>query len=98
MTYYKSINPATGETLQEFAAAADEEISGSLKKAQTAYDSWRQTAVPERTAVLLRVAELYRDRRDELARIISLEMSECCLASCRGTIPTTRWPGLPLRT
>lgn len=76
MTYYKSINPATGETLQEFAAAGDEEISGSLKKAQTAYGSWRQSAIPERTAVLLRVAELYRDRRDELARIISLEMGK----------------------
>ena len=76
MTYYKSINPATGETLREFPAAGDEEISASLKKAQTAYDSWRQTAVPERTAVLLRVAELYRDRRDELAGIISLEMGK----------------------
>ncbi|NMR28590.1 NAD-dependent succinate-semialdehyde dehydrogenase [Crystallibacter degradans] len=76
MTYYKSINPATGETLQEFAAANDEEISGALKKTQTAYDSWRQSAVPERTAVLLRVAELYRERRDELARIISLEMGK----------------------
>lgn len=76
MTYYKSINPATGETLQEFAAVSDEEISGALKKGHAAYESWRKSPVSERTTVLLRVAELYRERQDELARIISLEMGK----------------------
>jgi succinate-semialdehyde dehydrogenase / glutarate-semialdehyde dehydrogenase len=76
MTYYQSINPATGETIFEAPTASDEEIQTALKQAQSAYESWRQSAVPDRAEVLRRVAALYRERRQELAELISLEMGK----------------------
>jgi len=76
MSHYQSINPATGETIFEAPAASDEEIQTALKQAQTAFESWRHSAVGDRSEVLRRVAALYRERRQELAELISLEMGK----------------------
>lgn len=76
MSYYQSINPATGETIFEAATASDEEIQSALKQAQAAFESWRHSAVEDRSEVLRRVAALYRERRQELAELISLEMGK----------------------
>jgi succinate-semialdehyde dehydrogenase/glutarate-semialdehyde dehydrogenase len=76
MTYYRSLNPATGETVAEYAAATAEEISTSLESAHTAFLSWRHVPVAERSRLLRKVASLYRERKQELARIISVEMGK----------------------
>lgn len=76
MSAYKSVNPATGETLQEFAEATDAEISQAVTAAHEAFASWRNEPVENRTKVITRVAELYRERADELAKLIALEMGK----------------------
>ncbi|GAA2134270.1 NAD-dependent succinate-semialdehyde dehydrogenase [Arthrobacter humicola] len=76
MTYYRTINPATGEVVAEFPAATAEEISQALDSAQSAYLSWRQLDLAERSRLLRNVASLYRERAQELARIISVEMGK----------------------
>ncbi|UWX96828.1 NAD-dependent succinate-semialdehyde dehydrogenase [Arthrobacter zhaoxinii] len=76
MSAYKSVNPATGETLQEFAEATDAEINQAVTAAHEAFASWRNEPVENRTKVITRVAELYRERADELAKLIALEMGK----------------------
>ncbi|MCQ1955679.1 NAD-dependent succinate-semialdehyde dehydrogenase [Arthrobacter sp. zg-Y826] len=76
MSAYKSVNPATGETLQEFAEATDAEINQAVTAAHKAFASWRNEPVENRTKVITRVAELYRERADELAQLIALEMGK----------------------
>jgi succinate-semialdehyde dehydrogenase / glutarate-semialdehyde dehydrogenase len=76
MSYYRSLNPATGETVAEYAAATAEEITTSLESAHTAFLSWRHVPVVERSRLLRKVASLYRERKQELARIISIEMGK----------------------
>lgn len=76
MTAYKTVNPATGETLKEFAEATDAEIAEAISTAHTAFASWRAQPVEARSKVLTRVAELYRERSDELAALISTEMGK----------------------
>ncbi len=76
MSSYTTANPATGETLQEFETATEEEITSALARSAAAFSSWRHTPVGERTARLSRVAALYRERREELAAIITLEMGK----------------------
>ncbi|WP_037577829.1 NAD-dependent succinate-semialdehyde dehydrogenase [Phaeacidiphilus oryzae] len=76
MTAYKTVNPATGETLKEFPEATAKEIEAALADSHAAFQSWRHSAVADRSAVLRRVGELYQERKDELARIISLEMGK----------------------
>jgi succinate-semialdehyde dehydrogenase/glutarate-semialdehyde dehydrogenase len=76
MTAYKTVNPATGETLQEFAEATDREISEAISAAHGAFASWRATPVESRSKIMSRVAELYRERSDDLAALIATEMGK----------------------
>jgi len=76
MTAYKTVNPATGETEKEFPLATQEEVETALAAAQQAFLEWRKAPVEKRTKVIARVAELYREREDELARLIAKEMGK----------------------
>ena len=76
MSTYKTVNPATGETLQEFPTLDDEGVETALARAQAGFETWRATAPADRAAVLSRVAGLYDERADELARLVSLEMGK----------------------
>ena len=44
----RSINPATGETLETFAPFSDEQIDAALDAARGAFASWRDTSFAER--------------------------------------------------
>ena len=76
MTAYKSVNPATGETLREFPEATDTQIGEAVTAAHEAYAGWRTEPVESRSKVIARVAELYRERADDLAALIALEMGK----------------------
>jgi succinate-semialdehyde dehydrogenase / glutarate-semialdehyde dehydrogenase len=47
-----------------------------LERSARAYQSWRTTAKDERVKVLLRVSELYKERIDDLAALITREMGK----------------------
>ncbi|MFF2370793.1 NAD-dependent succinate-semialdehyde dehydrogenase [Agromyces sp. NPDC058110] len=76
MSKYRVQNPATGEIVETFEAATDAEIEQKLAAAESAYREWRERSVQERAAVVKRVAELFDERRDELARLIAVEMGK----------------------
>ncbi|MCW2288233.1 NAD-dependent succinate-semialdehyde dehydrogenase [Leucobacter luti] len=77
MGTFAVINPATGETVAEYPDATTEEIEASLAAAQQAYTDWaRTTTVAERAALAQRAAELFEERKDELAAIIVREMGK----------------------
>ena len=76
MSHYQVVNPATGEVEQDYPTATDADVQDTLARAHSAYGAWRTTAKDERTAILLRVADLYEERADDLARIIAREMGK----------------------
>ncbi|GAB7003207.1 NAD-dependent succinate-semialdehyde dehydrogenase [Nocardioides sp. AN3] len=77
MSTYAIVDPYTGQTVQEFAALTDDQLEAKVAHADETYRTWGRTLSPaERGALLGRVAELYAERRDELARIISREMGK----------------------
>lgn len=77
MTDYAVVNPATGETLATYPLATDAELEQALATADAAAQGWARTStVAERAALIRRVAELHRERRDELAAIIVREMGK----------------------
>ncbi len=86
MTDYAVTNPATGEVLATYPTATDAEVEAALAAADEAYRSWGRTSAPaDRAALLRRVAELHRERRDELAAIIVREMGKP-LAAAEGEV------------
>ncbi|HEY5820847.1 MAG TPA: aldehyde dehydrogenase family protein [Propionibacteriaceae bacterium] len=77
MADYAVTDPATGETVLEYATATDTEIEAALAAVATAAGTWaRQTNVTERAALIRRVADLHTERRGELAEIIVREMGK----------------------
>ncbi|WP_457940367.1 NAD-dependent succinate-semialdehyde dehydrogenase [Mesorhizobium sp. 10J20-29] len=71
-----SLNPATGETLQEYSCDTDEAVNAALDAAVTAQKEWRIRSVEERTQVVRRVAEILRAGADGYGRLITLEMGK----------------------
>jgi succinate-semialdehyde dehydrogenase / glutarate-semialdehyde dehydrogenase len=76
-TVYAVTDPATGQTLATFPTITDDELRRAITTADETHASWgRSTTVADRAALLHRVAELYRERREDLATTIVREMAK----------------------
>ena len=73
---YATVNPATGEFIQGFETISDADADRALDRAHEAYLDWREADLKERAAVIGRVADLFRQNADELARLMTLEMGK----------------------
>jgi succinate-semialdehyde dehydrogenase/glutarate-semialdehyde dehydrogenase len=71
-----SVNPTTDETIREYPEATAEEVAGILSAAAAGSDGWRRMPFPERATRLRRAGALLRKRREELARLMALEMGK----------------------
>src|SRR5690625_5498172 len=80
-TVYRVTDPATGEVAEEFATATDSEILAALDRSATAFTEWSRTPVAERAALLARVAEIYYERAEAIAEVISLDMGKAVPAA-----------------
>jgi succinate-semialdehyde dehydrogenase/glutarate-semialdehyde dehydrogenase len=77
MSLYAVVNPATGETVKEYATITDDELRAALARADEAHGSWSaRSSVGERAALIRRMGELHVERRKELAAIIVREMGK----------------------
>ncbi|MFC5268672.1 NAD-dependent succinate-semialdehyde dehydrogenase [Kribbella qitaiheensis] len=73
---YAVTNPATGELIEQIENATDEEVRAAIDRVHRGYDSWRRRTVADRAKVVSRAAELFAERADELAAIMTLEMGK----------------------
>jgi succinate-semialdehyde dehydrogenase/glutarate-semialdehyde dehydrogenase len=71
-----TVNPATGELVREYTPMSDEQVDHAIDEAHQAFLSWRGRPVHDRASVLERAAELMRERIDELAALMTLEMGK----------------------
>lgn len=69
-------DPATGELLRRIADATPDDGARALDAAAAASEDWAQTAPRVRGEVLRSAFDLLMQRRDEAARLISLEMGK----------------------
>jgi succinate-semialdehyde dehydrogenase/glutarate-semialdehyde dehydrogenase len=72
----ESINPATGGLLARFDALSPAEREARIGAAARSAEAWGRTALAERCALLRRVADLLRERRETLAALITAEMGK----------------------
>lgn len=75
-TGYRVENPATGEIVERFDTATDEQIGQVIDEAQAAYLKWREKSIEDRAAIVNKVAALFGERKEELAKIIAEEMGK----------------------
>jgi succinate-semialdehyde dehydrogenase / glutarate-semialdehyde dehydrogenase len=72
----RSVNPATGTILTEYPDHDDAELARRLAASTAAFPLWRSRSFAERGAVVRATATRLRARRDELARLMTLEMGK----------------------
>jgi len=72
----RSVNPYNGETLKTFPEMTDAEINDAIAKAYERFQTWRNVSFSQRASMLRRAAGLARERIEELARFMALEMGK----------------------
>jgi len=72
----KSINPYNNEVIETFEEMTQQQIDAAIGKADDAYKTWKNKSYAERADVLKRAAQLYRERKDELALLMAKEMGK----------------------
>lgn len=73
---FRTENPLTGEVEQYFSELGDSELTAVLATAQSGFEGWSKRSVAERAAVLERVADVFEQKRGELARLAAKEMGK----------------------
>lgn len=74
---FRTINPATGEVVQEFPLLSDDQVFAALTTADRRYhEDWKHRSVAERARIIGRAAQILRQKRDEYARYPILEMGK----------------------
>jgi len=74
---FATINPATGEFVEEFPLQSDKEVFEALDTADRRYrEDWKFRPVAERARIVGRAARILREKRDEYASYLTLEMGK----------------------
>ncbi|MFD3401057.1 NAD-dependent succinate-semialdehyde dehydrogenase [Kribbella sp. NPDC058693] len=73
---YSVTDPASGQLVEEVANSTEEEVRAAIGRVYDAYPDWRRRPVDGRAAIVDRAADLFEERANELARIMTLEMGK----------------------
>jgi succinate-semialdehyde dehydrogenase/glutarate-semialdehyde dehydrogenase len=87
---FKSVNPANGNTVAEIAAFTAGELESALHQAAQAAPHWRQQTVAERCRLMQQAATVLRERAEELACMMTLEMGKP-VSEARAEIEKCAW-------
>lgn len=85
-----STNPATGAELARYDEHSDAHVELTLSAAAQAQHHWASLDIASRAAILRAIARLLRERREQYARLITLEMGKP-LAEAQGEIEKCAW-------
>src|SRR2546425_11068623 len=74
--WIETVNPANGKMLRRFRASTRTDVEKSVEKARKAFEKWRELSPSRRADFLLRAAKVLRSRKENLGRIMTLEMGK----------------------
>jgi succinate-semialdehyde dehydrogenase/glutarate-semialdehyde dehydrogenase len=72
----KSINPANGQEIASYKEMTLEEVGAIIADVDSAYHEWRNTSFDHRATLLRRASELLQNRKEDLGRLMTLEMGK----------------------
>jgi succinate-semialdehyde dehydrogenase/glutarate-semialdehyde dehydrogenase len=88
------VNPATEATIGTVAHATREDLDAALKAAAKGFEVWSATSAYERSKIMRRAAALLRERKDRIARLMTMEQGKPlaeALAETAGAADTIEW-------
>ena len=69
-------NPANGEIVGSMPDGAEEDVRAAIDAAAGALDGWKSLAAIERARILRRSADVLRERKDEIAAVMTAEQGK----------------------
>ena len=74
----ESYNPSTGEVIANLARGTQEDVDRAVGAARDTFESaaWRDMVPAERGRILWRIANMIRERKEDLARLESLDIGK----------------------
>lgn len=72
----KSFNPATGKLIKEYPEMNSEQVSEIIKYADASFHSWKKISFDERSELMINAANVLRRNKNDLGKIITLEMGK----------------------
>ncbi|MBK8490332.1 MAG: NAD-dependent succinate-semialdehyde dehydrogenase [Saprospirales bacterium] len=90
METLQSINPATDTPIATYTVMPPLEVESRIQEAHKAFLEWRQLSIADRAPFLVRVADLLDQKRNELARLITLEMGKI-LSEAEAEVAKCSW-------
>ncbi|OQP05671.1 aldehyde dehydrogenase [Geobacillus sp. 46C-IIa] len=79
------VNPANGETIGEAALSAAADVDAAVQAAKAAQKKWALVPAPKRADVLYKVGLLLKERKEQLARLLTMEMGKV-IEEARGEV------------
>ncbi len=86
----KSVNPATGEFIEEYKEHTAREVQDIIEKVHEAFLSWRDTSISERRRLMKQAAMSLREHQEDHARLVTEEMGKPIVQS-RSEIEKCAW-------
>lgn len=81
----QTVNPFNNQVVRTFDEMTDTTVDMLIEQATKTFHDWKKTNYEQRAVVLRRVASLMREKKDYLAKIITLEMGKL-IAEAEGEI------------
>lgn len=81
----ETFDPSTGALLGRIQTAAPGECAAVSAAAQSAFQRWRMVPAPRRGDIVRELGQAFRDRKEDLARLVSLENGKI-LSEARGEV------------
>ena len=72
----KSVNPATGNTLQTFVEMTEDEVNTIVESVHEAFNGWRKTSFSFRAERMKEVAHLLREGKEDFGTLMTEEMGK----------------------
>ena len=81
----KSTNPATNKVEKTFTEMIDSDVDKAIAQSAATFEEWKKTDYKKRAEILHKVAGLLREKKKDLAQMITLEMGKL-VAQAEGEI------------
>ena len=85
--HFETVNPATGEVLDEVASGGQDEVNAAVAAAKAAFPGWAATPAKERARLMRKVGDLITQAVPELAELESRDCGQVIGQTGKALIP-----------
>ena len=72
----QTVNPVNNKVIKSFEEMSDSAVNKAVAQATSTFEIWKKTSYKHRSDLLHKVAKMMREKKEELAKMVTLEMGK----------------------